>query len=241
MLVHGSFGWAEGTFASQSALAADHALVLVERRGTACGRPAPRADFEVDRDDLLSLLSEPAHLVGHSYGAIGCLLAASEAPDQVRSLTLVEPPLYQAAIDHPAVRRLLPELSAVYALPTEVEDAAVWPAFRRALGFDDAPVSPHAAWTEAVRSARNERPPWEARLPSRDWSQVPFPRWVVSGDWANAPARARAQGGAALIAVADALAPQIGAIRHVIPGAGHNPFSRAGTNDLLRRIFASAG
>ena len=48
-------------------------------------------------DDLAALLrvtgATPAHLVGHSWGAFICLLAAIRHPETVRSLVLLEPPV----------------------------------------------------------------------------------------------------------------------------------------------------
>ena len=56
-------------------------------------------EYSMDKqvDDLRELLhvvdAEPAHLVGHSYGAFICLLLALREPHLVRSLTLSEPPV----------------------------------------------------------------------------------------------------------------------------------------------------
>lgn len=41
---------------------------------------------------LRSLDATPAHLIGHSYGALVCLLLAMRAPHLVRTLVLAEPP-----------------------------------------------------------------------------------------------------------------------------------------------------
>jgi len=43
---------------------------------------------------LLGLISQPVHLVGHSYGGSILVRTAVRRPDQVRSLTLVEPTLF---------------------------------------------------------------------------------------------------------------------------------------------------
>ena len=43
---------------------------------------------------LLRQISEPAHFVGHSYGGTILARTAVRRPDQVRSLTLVEPTLF---------------------------------------------------------------------------------------------------------------------------------------------------
>jgi pimeloyl-ACP methyl ester carboxylesterase len=65
----------------------------------------PNADIEPDVDDqtlphvddLLTFLqvmdATPAHLVGHSWGGLICLLAAIRRPQVVRSLVLQEPPV----------------------------------------------------------------------------------------------------------------------------------------------------
>ena len=46
----------------------------------------------------------PAHVVGHSSGAIVALLVAAQVPDRVRSITVVEPPSYRF-LDDPEVQR----------------------------------------------------------------------------------------------------------------------------------------
>lgn len=61
-------------------------------------------DWTPDRDqhrmatDMgLSLLTEPMDLIGHSYGATVALRMAVEAPEKVRSLTLIEPVYFAPA------------------------------------------------------------------------------------------------------------------------------------------------
>src|SRR5215217_4273132 len=92
VLVHGSFGWGEETWHAQRPLASDYALLLVDRRGYGDSPGDGRADFERDAEDVAALLEQPAHVVGHSYGGVGALLAAAGRPDNVRSLTVIEPP-----------------------------------------------------------------------------------------------------------------------------------------------------
>jgi lipase len=43
---------------------------------------------------LVRLTSQPVHLVGHSFGGSVCARAAVRMPEQVRSLTLIEPTLF---------------------------------------------------------------------------------------------------------------------------------------------------
>ena len=50
---------------------------------------------------MLPFLSRPAHLLGHSFGATVALRMALAAPEQVLSLTLVEPVFFAAAADGP--------------------------------------------------------------------------------------------------------------------------------------------
>lgn len=46
-------------------------------------------------------MDAPVHLVGHSFGAVAALALALERPDDVRTLTLVEPVLFAAAQGRP--------------------------------------------------------------------------------------------------------------------------------------------
>jgi pimeloyl-ACP methyl ester carboxylesterase len=56
-------------------------------------------------EDLIALLeglgAEPAHLVGISWGAFIALLAAIRAPERVRSLVLMEPPVLSLFVSTP--------------------------------------------------------------------------------------------------------------------------------------------
>ncbi len=56
---------------------------------------------------LIGHYGEPAHLVGHSYGGAVALRAAVEMPEQVRSLTLIEPVCFHLLRDGRGRDRLL--------------------------------------------------------------------------------------------------------------------------------------
>jgi pimeloyl-ACP methyl ester carboxylesterase len=68
----------------------------------------------VDAHDLAGLLRalniDNAHLIGHSYGALGALLTAIEYPQLVRSLVLAEPPVHRWLLDVAAHKHLFDEM-----------------------------------------------------------------------------------------------------------------------------------
>ncbi len=99
LLVHGGAS-PRTTWDALAPLRARWTLALVHRRGYPPSPPPPagRQDFEVDAADLTSLLGSPVHLVAHSYGVLGTLIAAARTPACARSLTLIEPPLRDAEI-----------------------------------------------------------------------------------------------------------------------------------------------
>jgi pimeloyl-ACP methyl ester carboxylesterase len=108
VLVHGALGDRRQWDAVAAALASTYRTHAVSRRYHWPG-PMPAAGerytYELHRDDVLALMAtlpDPVHLVGHSYGAGVVLLAALQAPERVRSLTLIEP----------AFGSLLPEAGA---------------------------------------------------------------------------------------------------------------------------------
>lgn len=103
VFVHGSFGWGLDTFPGQRALADRFRVVLLDRAGFGDSPAGEVVGWPTDVDDLIELLDEykGAHLVGQSYGAVVSLLATGQRPDLVRSLVLIEPPLYTIAGDQP--------------------------------------------------------------------------------------------------------------------------------------------
>jgi pimeloyl-ACP methyl ester carboxylesterase len=108
VLVHGALGDQRQWDPIATALATTFRTHSVSRRHHWPG-PMPEAGerytYELHRDDVLVLLERlpgAVHLVGHSYGAGVVLLAALQAPQRVRSLTLIEP----------AFGSLLPEAGA---------------------------------------------------------------------------------------------------------------------------------
>lgn len=82
VLVHGSLGWGEDTWAAKRPLAEEYRLLLVDRRGFGASPGPDAGDFEVDADAVAELIPDGAHLVGHSYGGVVALLAAARRPDR---------------------------------------------------------------------------------------------------------------------------------------------------------------
>ena len=76
------------------------------------------ADYSMEEhlDDLQCVLRlldvQPAHLVGHSYGAFLAMLVAARKPDLVRSLVLAEPPVITLFVSNSPTPRELFKLLA---------------------------------------------------------------------------------------------------------------------------------
>jgi pimeloyl-ACP methyl ester carboxylesterase len=225
LFVHGSVSAGEeGWFAQRPLAEAGFELRVMDRRGYGA-TPGDAEDYLADADDIAALLGDGAHLVSHSYGGVGSLLAAARRPEAVRSLAVVEPPLFGLAPADGPAGEMARELERFFAGSSELTNREFLLAFLRTLGEDPSPIPDHMidAWAAAgVRALRNVRPSWTAELPLEQLAAAPFPKLVFSGGQS-----------AAFDAVCDTLAESIGARRQVIEGWGHSvaltgePFNRA--------------
>lgn len=100
VLVHGSTSSGADWVPLRRELQGRFRVVTYDRRGRGGSGDGRTYSFEAERDDLRAVLAhvgEPAHLVGHSFGARVALEVAADR-DDLRSLTLYEPPLEAAAL-----------------------------------------------------------------------------------------------------------------------------------------------
>jgi pimeloyl-ACP methyl ester carboxylesterase len=227
LLVHGGLG-PRATWAAQEPLAERWRLTIPWRRGFGDSPSTDRQDFEDDAADLAALLdSERPHAVGFSYGAVGLLLAAAREPRHVRSLTLIEPPLFGLAADHPDVAALV-LLSDTYA--AGAGDAEALAEFERFAGLGGIATGSLAEeLAEARRLARGMRLPSDAEPDLSAINAAGVPALVVSGG--HHPG---------LEAVCDELAGRLAAHRERVEGAGHAAQRAPGFNDLLERFLRHA-
>ncbi|HTZ63232.1 MAG TPA: alpha/beta fold hydrolase [Solirubrobacteraceae bacterium] len=229
LLVHGGAS-ASTTWRGLAPLAQRWTLALAHRRGYPPSPPEPdgRHDFDVDAADLLPLLAARPHVVAHSYGGLGVLLAASRRPDSVRSLTLLEPALFLPP-DDPEVARFERMGSEVLTHGLDT-DPATLREFLRIAGadVDDGPLSPDVA--RGVRRAHRARLPREAKPDLAVLRDAGIPTLVVSGD--HTPAIER---------TCDALAAELNSERLIVPGAGHFVAAAPGFASGLERFLTSVG
>lgn len=100
VLVHGGTSSGADWVPVRRELQGDFRVVTYDRRGRGGSGDGQTYSFEAELDDLRAVLAhvgEPAHLVGHSFGARLSLEVAADR-DDLRSLTLYEPPLEAAAL-----------------------------------------------------------------------------------------------------------------------------------------------
>lgn len=241
VFVHGSFDCAEETFPDQRELADRYRVVLVDRRGYGDSPPAVRFDFDTQVGDLIAVLGSGAHLVGHSYGGVLCLLAAARRPDLVWSLTVIEPPAFSVARGDPSVERFIGRLQAWFGTAADKPTDRLVPDFVRALGLDPPDIQlSEQDLADAVTSA-HEPPPWEAEVPLDRLALEPFPTLVVSGAWDIAPPEAREIAGTAHRVVCDEITRRLNAEQAVFPGEMHNPQMLGKPfNDRLREFLRHA-
>jgi pimeloyl-ACP methyl ester carboxylesterase len=226
LLVHGGASPAT-TWAALAPLTARWTLTLVHRRGYPPSPPG-RHDFDVDATDLAPLLDSRPHLVAHSYGVLGTLIAAARRPRHVRSLTLIEPPLYRLVPGDPEVARLERLGDAVLreglgADPSTLRD------FLRLAGAEDVDEGPlPEAVARGVRRAHGGRLPSEARPDLHVLRDAGVRSLVASGGHAEALER-----------ICEALAAELRAERVVVPGAGHFVAAAPGFADRLERFLTA--
>jgi pimeloyl-ACP methyl ester carboxylesterase len=240
VFVHGSMGWGEATWSEQRPLAEDYRLLIVDRRGFG-GSPGPDAgDWEADAEDIASLLSEPVHLVGQSYGAVSSLLAAAHVPESVRSLTVIEPPALGLGRGDARVEEFIRRVTKAKVEASDPNDYRR--RFYAAFGFkppEDALTTRRAL--RAAASSWRERPPWDADIPLDTISAADFPKLVVRGAWDTAPPQAREIGMHSLHRVCDVLVESLGADDVTFAGAAHNPQALgAPFNERLLEFWCSA-
>ncbi len=226
--VLGRVAWDE-----QRPLADRWTLHLVDRPGYGDSPSVERVDFAVDARLVAGLLAElpdGTHLVGSSYGGVVSLLAAAEAPERVRSLTVVEPPAFGVARDDPVVSRFVADAEGLRADESR-DPRAVLAGFLALVGSNlKLPEVLPPDLERGARLLRVERYPWEADVPLAALAAAAFPKFVVSGGHH-----------AAFDAVCDVLERRLGAERAVITGAGHS-VQRAGApfNERLEAFLRSA-
>ncbi len=252
LFVHGSFVRGGESWAKQRPLADRYRLLFVDRRGYGDSPPTSGEDFDRDADDVAELLGDGTHLVGHSYGAVASLIAAGRRPEAVRSLVVIEPPVFHLAPRSPAARALQQRIAAVFARVADLTPEASYAAFVQALGYDLETLQLRA-WVDlsaglapdkvaAIQTSMHQRMPWEAEVPVAALAAAPFSKLVISGSWDTASLATRGTAGAGLQAVCDVLAERIGAERAVIPGGFHSPQIEQPTafNACLAAFLASA-
>ncbi len=256
VLVHGALSWGRDTFSAQLHLADRVRLHVVDRRGYVAAGPPVEGEvgWPVDVPDLVGLLEDlgGAHLVGHSYGGVDALIVAGERPELVRSLVVVEPPVYDLA-DDPEVAALAARIGEVFARGPELapeEFYAQWSSL--VLGLHDRVIQ-YAVhhWTPEHRAAADATR-FEA-LPTAspvDWDGVRriAQRVVVSGGWPTEHRRAATRPEGALGARAFQLAAEGVARRADVAitrfdGSSHTPqlTEPAAFDELLLRTWTDAG
>ncbi len=230
LLVHGGAS-ASATWSGLAPLKRRWTLVTVHRRGFPPSPPPPdgRQDFDIDAADLAPLLGRRPHVVAHSYGALGALIATTRKPARVRSLTLIEPPLFHLVHGDLELTRFqrMGDDFLIHGLNT---DPTTLREFLRIAGSPVPEAGPlPEKVVQAIRRAHGSRSPGEARPELGALRDAGIPILIASGDHASFLERA-----------ADALAAELHAQRMVAPGAGHFVAAAPGFSERFERFLASA-
>ncbi|MDZ4770710.1 MAG: alpha/beta hydrolase family protein [Chloroflexota bacterium] len=221
ILIHGGNGSGANSFQAQKPLAERWTLLLPDRPGTGKSPDIGTRDFERDAAYIVDLMGEGAHVVGHSYGGIVALYAAALRPAGVRSLTVIEPPMFGIVQGDPDVDAMRDGLIDLWTNPPDPETF-----LRRFFVLSGAVVTlpPSPLPPRLITASLNMltiRPPWEATIPT-GLDAAPFQKLVITGGHSRA-----------YDVVAEGVAAAIGAARQVIAGNQHSvqdlgaPFNEA--------------
>ncbi len=233
VLVHGGTqGTAvagETNFANQRVLAERGWQLIVPDRPGHGRSPDPNRPDDADADGMwvADLLGDGAHLLGHSFGGCVALSAAARRPKAVKSLTLIEPAMFQFAASNPAVRRQLFAMTG--AMTFSFSNAALAKRMLKLLGIPPQVrgSGDRAELARLGRSLRRVRVP-KNRVLTRELDvikQARIPLLVITGGW-----------NPAFEASSDAVAAAAGGRRAVIQAGHHFPHI---VSDELNQVFAA--
>ena len=238
VLIHGSMTWGTACFERQRSLTDGYCLLVLDRRGYGSSPDIDRSDYDVDAADVLELLGEGAHVVGHSSGGVVAMLAAGRRPQAVRSLTLIEPAAFRVAANHPAVAAALERMRrAVASMPPDASPANYLRLSAEAMGLPLPEVT--SDHLRAARTALRERPSWDAEIPVDPLASASWPKLVITGTWDAASPEYRAWVGEAMMTCGGIVADRIGGILLRVAGAAHEPHREqaALVNAALRDVW----
>ena len=231
LLIHGSnVDNPEMLWLRQQALASRYQLLLPDRRGYGLSpQSLDTQGFEQNIADIISLLDAGAHVVGHSYGGLLAIVAATRSPQLIKSLTVIEPPAFGLTINQPHVFQVVSKLQHVYQSATTPEDFLI--GFLRAMGNNlSGPLTLSPQHRKGILTTMAEIAPWEITLHPQALAGYRFPKLVVSGNWHPA-----------LVSTADLLTELLQAEHLVIPNVGHD-IQKTGSpfNNRLEALIALA-
>jgi pimeloyl-ACP methyl ester carboxylesterase len=229
LFVHGSVSGGTATWKAQYPLADRWTLLILDRRGFGESSSADGEDFEVDARDIAEALDEGAHLVAHSYGGVGALLAAASRPQAIHSLTVVEPMAYSVALHQEHVLRSVEQVRAYFA-GNSAAPREFLGGFFQLMGVQAKLPDPlPRALETATRLLMRCRYPWTAEIPLADLGKAGFRTLVLSDG--HSPV---------FESISDVLATRLSAEREVLSGAGHSvPRIDAPFNERLERFLAA--
>jgi pimeloyl-ACP methyl ester carboxylesterase len=172
LFVHGSVVNADLTWSAQKPLADRFEIVAPNRRGFPPGPDVERVDFGDEAVWLEQFLEPGTHLIGHSYGGVIALLVAAWRAEQVRSLTVIEPPAFGVARGNPAAEEFVAGIDEHWARgPRDPSEF-----LRGFLGLVGTSTPPGSFTPELLQGARTlmvERSPAEADIPLDERAVLP--------------------------------------------------------------------
>ncbi len=164
ILVHGGGAYGIDAWRPQLGLAARYRLVIPTRLGYPGSQATPREDFDIDAPLLAELLGDGAHLIGHSYGAVGAMFAAAIRPASVLSLTLIDAACSGVARGHEVVDAYEARMQRIVASPPADVGAfvrAVFEVLDAKMKLPDPLPPPLLAFGQRLKTLRW---PWEAEV-----------------------------------------------------------------------------
>jgi pimeloyl-ACP methyl ester carboxylesterase len=219
VLVHGTTGTGKRWTPVLPLLAARFTVYCVDRTGRGGSGEHPQYSLEREFEDVAAVvdaIGEPAHLLGHSFGAI-CALEAALRTGRLRKLVLYEPPMPtpEAQVFPPG------SIERMQALLDAGEREAVLTVFFREVNgmppaeFDKFRASP--AWPARVALAhtlpREMRAVESYRFDARRFEQLRVPTLLLLGG--ESPSYFRAAIEAIEQALPDARTGELAGQRHV--------------------------